>query len=113
MSSADMIMPIVRLKAAVKKAVASNSEIREDEFDFKFFMDPFKEIDLVETDYATYEEYNHLMDPYMPLGDRRYLWQMFRLQRTIDTVAKLEMAFMRDTKKPAEGEESWDETAMN
>ena len=28
-------------------------------------------------------------------------------------MAKLEMAFIRDAKKPAEGEESWDETAMN
>ena len=74
MSSADMIVPIQRLKAAVKKAVANNSEHREEEFDFKFYMDPFKEIDMVETDYATYAEYNNLMDPYMPLGDRRYLW---------------------------------------
>ena len=49
----------------------------------------------------------------MPLADRKYMWYMYQLQRAIDTVAKLEMAFVGNAKRPADGEESWDEAAIN
>ena len=101
------------MKSALLACITSNIEPSEKTFEFKFHLDPFKEQDNVGTDYATFDEYNHLLDHYMPIADRKYLWYMFQLQRTIDTVAKLEMAFIGNAKTPAEGEETWDEIAIS
>ena len=89
-STKEMIKPIERLKLAVQTCFNSNIEMSDTKFDFKFYLDPFIELDEVKTHYATFEDYNSLLDPYMNIADRRYLWYMYQLQRAIDVVSKLE-----------------------
>ena len=89
----DMVAPLRKLKAAVLRCALSPkqmSEIGSKGFDFKFHLDPFKEDDDKATNYATFQDYDMLLDPYLPLPDRQYLWYYHCLKRAIDTLAKVE-----------------------
>ena len=57
----DVIAPLQKLKEVILQCIESDSEDILD-FDIQFHLDPFKEDDDERTDYATFEDYNKLLD---------------------------------------------------
>ena len=48
----------------------------------------------------------------MKLEDRKYIWYMYQLQRTVDTISKIEAVINGDKHGPDNSSDSWDERAI-
>ena len=86
----DMIKPIQKLKRKVIEQASDIDGADEEDLDFKFHFDPFKEEDLKSANYTTFEDYDNLMDHTLSEEDREFYWQAYTLQRAIDTLGKME-----------------------
>ena len=74
-----MLSPIQKLKKIVLKSVSNNSENPFEECSIKFHLDPNLNNDKAGRKYSTFKDYDVLLDPYMNLDDRKYLWNMYQL----------------------------------
>ena len=74
---AEVMRPIKKLKDAVLNYASKEDEQTDMGHKFNFHLDPYFMYNSNETHYATFEEYDIILDPYMNLVDRKYLWYMY------------------------------------
>ena len=80
-------------------------------FEFYFNLDPFVEEDGIGTRYATREDYEALLDPFLEETDRDFYWRMYQLQRAVDALARVDIEYRGNRARG--NSEAWDAKAIS
>ena len=79
-----MLKPIIHFRNAVAEAVEQDEE--ELTYEYNFHLDPYKTCDYKQTNYASFSDYDQLLDRDCKMVDRKKFWHYYCLQRAIDTL---------------------------
>ena len=86
----SMVNQIEELRSAALDSINLIDYSDELLFDLQVYFDPWKIDDDKETDYATFSDFEDLIDQDLDYDDRIFVWNAYKIKRAIDIVRRFE-----------------------
>ena len=85
-----MASQIEELRSAALDSINLIDYSDEPLFDIQVYFDPWKIDDDKETNYATFSDFEDLIDQDLDYDDRIFIWNAYKIKRAIDIVRRFE-----------------------